>query len=178
MIEKLLKPRNQILLILGLVLVWLAYSFVFVWPAHIQLPTKQDAFLSSIEDGDDHVWEDLISEAYQDQWEFSKSNVLVSLSDVRTNLMALHISWEPEAPEILEDEARLTGDLNFEATALFGADFVTSRLNNLKTPWVFTWKKESWKPWSWKLVRIENPSLSLDGYRPGDIGRRLGNRGL
>ena len=68
MIEKLLKPRNQIRVILGVVLIWLGYSLIFVWPVHIQLPAKQDAFLTSIEDGDDHVWQDLISESYMDQW--------------------------------------------------------------------------------------------------------------
>ena len=49
------------------------------------------------------------------------------------------------------------------------------RTNRLREPFVFTWEKQSFWPWSWKLTRIENPDLpeELYGYEPGDIGKRM-----
>jgi hypothetical protein len=49
------------------------------------------------------------------------------------------------------------------------------QLNRLEEPFVFTWQKKSFLPASWRLVRVENPSLPDDlyGYRPGDIGRAM-----
>ena len=65
--------------------------------------------------------------------------------------------------------------MKFEATGFFATDLITSKLNGIDAPWVFEWKKESWLPWSWKLVRIENSGLDLGSYSPGDLKRQMKN---
>ena len=134
---------------------------------------KQKAFLIAIEEGDNSAWNSLLSESYLDQWEFSKSNAMVALQDVRSQLIGLHIKWESESTMIDEGRGSLQGKMQFEATGFFATDFITSRVNSLDAPWVFQWRKESWLPWSWKLVRIENEDLNLGGYSPGDLGKRM-----
>lgn len=172
MVEKLLKPRSQILIIGGISAAIVLYNLLFEWPASIQVPLKQQAFLVAVEEGDNAAWDHLLSESYRDQWEFSKSNALVALQDVRSQLIGIKIDWNADATFVDEGEGTLRGSMKVEATGFFGTDFITSRINRLDAPWVFHWRKESWRPWSWKLVRIENEDLSLGGYEPGELTRK------
>ncbi|HEY1583637.1 MAG TPA: hypothetical protein VGF73_11125 [Chthoniobacterales bacterium] len=34
-------------------------------------------------------------------------------------------------------------------------------VNSLTTPFELRWRRESWKPWDWKLVEVRNPGLEL-----------------
>ncbi|MGK0188143.1 MAG: hypothetical protein ACI9R3_003935 [Verrucomicrobiales bacterium] len=174
MIEKLLKPRSQALIISSITALVVLYHMVFEWPSSIQLPLKQEAFLIAIEEGDNSAWDTLLSESYEDQWGFSKSDALVALQDVRSQLIGLDVVWTSEDTVIGDEDGKLTGDMHFEASGFFATDLITSRLNGVDKPWVFEWRKESWIPWSWKLVRIENESLNIGRYRPGDLKRKMG----
>lgn len=173
MVEKLLKPRSQALIISGVVILVVLYHSIFEWPSSIQVPLKQEAFLIAIEEGDNSAWDTLLSETYEDQWGFSKSNALVALQDVRSQLIGLDVVWTSEDTMINDGAGTLSGDMHFEATGFFGTDALTSLLNGLDEPWIFEWQKESWIPWSWKLVRIENDSLNIGGYRPGDLKKKM-----
>ena len=175
MVEKLLKPRSQVIIIGSIVSLIVLYNLAFEWPSSIQVPLKQEAFLISLEEGDNGAWDKLLSESYEDQWGFSKSNALVSFQDVRSQFIGLHIEWKPQSTLIDARTGKLTGNMKFDATGLFATDLISSRINSLDAPWVFVWQKESWLPWSWKLVRIENSDLDLGRYSPGDLGR-MGNR--
>jgi hypothetical protein len=44
------------------------------------------------------------------------------------------------------------------------ADMAMGRLDELKQPFSFTWRQRSWKPWDWKLVRIDQPELEVPEY--------------
>jgi hypothetical protein len=175
MLGTLLKPRSQVIIVAGIGITVLLYHNLFVWPAEIQVREKQTAFLDAIEEGDNAAWDNLLSEQYRDQWDFNKVNALISLQDIRSQFMAINISWTLTSEIIESSDATLTGSMKMEATGIYlPSDIVTSRVNRLETPFIFTWKKESWLPWSWKLIRIENSGLDLDGYKPGAIKRRLG----
>ena len=36
------------------------------------------------------------------------------------------------------------------------APIIVGEANRLKTPFIFHWRKENWRPWSWRIHRIEN----------------------
>ncbi|MEZ5326459.1 MAG: hypothetical protein R3F19_15520 [Verrucomicrobiales bacterium] len=173
MIEKLLKPRSQVIIVTGITALIVLYHSLFEWPSDTQVRQKQEAFLLAIEEGDNSAWNSLISESYEDQWGFSKSNALVALQDVRSQFIGLNITWKPESQIVDSGEGKLAGTMKFEATGFFATDMITSRLNKITAPWVFEWQKESWLPWSWRLTRIENPELDLGDYSPGDLKRKM-----
>ncbi len=43
---------------------------------------------------------------------------------------------------------------------------ITDRINPLNEPFRLQWRKQSWKPWEWKLVHASNEALDL----PADAG--------
>ncbi len=45
-----------------------------------------------------------------------------------------------------------------------GSEFapeIVERVNSLTEPFVLHWRRESWRPWDWKLVRVSNPGLEI-----------------
>jgi hypothetical protein len=38
---------------------------------------------------------------------------------------------------------------------------IQERVNSLGTPFELEWRRNSAKPWDWKLVRVGNPSLEI-----------------
>ena len=175
MLEKLFAPRNQVIILSALGFFTLLFHLLLVWPSNFQVRDKQEAFITALEEGDHSTIDDLISEHYRDQWEFDKDDAILSLKDVRSRLMSLSLKWKPSSEQIESPVATLEGTLTAEAVGLyFPAHEITDRINGLEAPFVFRWEKESWIPWSWRLVRIENSDLSLDGYSPGAIKRAFG----
>jgi hypothetical protein len=175
MIQKLLRPRSQVIIVSGITALIVFYHMLFEWPAETQVRLKHEAFLVSIEEGDNSAWNTLLYESYEDQWGFSKSNAMVAMQDVRSQFIGLNIIWQPESEVVDSGDGKLAGEMKFEATGFFATDLITSKLNGIDAPWVFEWKKESWLPWSWKLVRIENSGLDLGSYSPGDLKRQMKN---
>ncbi|MEM1297179.1 MAG: hypothetical protein AAGH89_17570, partial [Verrucomicrobiota bacterium] len=79
--------------------------------------------------------------------------------------------------EIKDAEATVTTNVGLTGSGPSPvAALIVSEANRLNSPWVFTWKKEGAKPWSWKLTRVENPDLpDLRGYQPGQYESFLDN---
>ena len=73
-------------------------------------------------------------------------DLTITVSDARTRIGNAEACWQAQI--------RMTG--RGEATTE-----ITDRVNSLTTPFVFHWRSESWKPWDWKLVKVENRSLDI-----------------
>jgi hypothetical protein len=41
------------------------------------------------------------------------------------------------------------------------AQFIMEQSAQLTEPFHFQWKKESWKPWGWKLVSVDQPQVEI-----------------
>lgn len=90
--------------------------------------------------------------------------------------MTLVISHEDFTSTIEGDDAVVTAKIVVGGNPIgpIGNE-VNRRINQFKEPFVFTWKKESFLPSSWKLISIDQPELpgELYGYKPGDIRRAM-----
>jgi hypothetical protein len=39
--------------------------------------------------------------------------------------------------------------------------YARDEVNALREPFTMTWRKKSWKPWDWELIRVEQPELRI-----------------
>ena len=84
----------------------------------------------------------------------------------------------PEEQELLieDDNAMVSVRLAVSGNVVGPAGGeVTRRINRLEEPFLFTWKKETFLPSSWRLMQIHQSELpsELYGYDPGDIRRAM-----
>ncbi len=97
--------------------------------------------------------------------------------DVGSQFLTLVVTPGEERLEVGDGVATFTTKLTLGGKPLGPAGQEAMRqLNRLEEPFVFTWEKKSFLPASWRLVRVDNPSLPDDlyGYRPATSAGRCG----
>jgi hypothetical protein len=114
--------------------------------------------------------ERLVAENYSDRWGFDREDAVGAIVDVGSQFLALVVTEDEKETVIDGKEATVTARLTFGGNPVGPAGHeVVKRLNQLDEPFVFTWKKGSLLPASWRVVRIDD----LWGYEPGDIRRAM-----
>jgi hypothetical protein len=140
------------------------------------IATKQSDLIVGIEKRSPGRIERLVAENYSDRWGFDREDAVNAIVDVGSQFLALVVTEDEKETVIDGKEATVTARLTFGGNPVGPAGHeVVKRLNQLDEPFVFTWKKESLLPASWRVVRIDNASLPDDlwGYEPGDIRRAM-----
>lgn len=145
-------------------------------PAH-QIAKRQASLIEGIERRSPARIQRLLSRNYEDRWGFTGEQIVESMVDAGSQFMALVVTPEEEVIRFDEEggatvSARLM--LSGKPVGPVGNE-VTRRVNQLAEPFLFEWRKESFLPSSWRLVRVENAALPDDlyGYEPGDIRRAM-----
>lgn len=160
------------LALLAVVAGWVAWE---TRPSNM-ITKKQAALISGIEKRSPSRIERLLAEDYTDRWGFDRQDAVATVVDVGSQFLTLVLNPEEMSVNRVEDRAVVTVRLRVGGKPVGpGGNEVTRRINGLKTPFVFTWEKQSFLPASWRLIRIENPDLpeNLYGYTPGDIRRAM-----
>lgn len=44
------------------------------------------------------------------------------------------------------------------------AQIVMERVNTLRGPFTFAWRKASWRPWDWQLTSVDHPDLNAERF--------------
>lgn len=142
-----------------------------------QIEKRQASLIEGIERRSPARIQRLLSRDYGDRWGFTSEQIVESMVDAGSQFMALVVT--PEDQSIVFGEG---GEATVTARLILGGkpvgpvgNEVTRQINQLKEPFVFVWKKESFLPSSWRLVSVANAALPDDlyGYEPGDIRRAM-----
>lgn len=165
------RSRNFWLVLFVLTIAFAIYLVGHRWKPETQLRMKQSATLVAIESGSHRRLSELVSENYADPWGFKKPEVITAFRELRAQFLVIGVESGEMQLEINEDEAIVTTNLALNGSGPSPvAALIVNEANRLNAPFVFTWKKEDGKPWSWKLIRVENADLSdLRGYQPGQF---------
>lgn len=134
-----------------------------------QVEKRKERFRTALQDQDVDQALAMVADTYQDQWGFTKDDLRLILKDVTSQFVIVNLTFAEEKP------SRQNGDLLYSVRIQLGgrpltpagtvmADFSAQH----RQPFLLTWRKEGWWPWTWRLVRVENPELELPtGYQPG-----------
>lgn len=176
------KPQTQLrngisgavqirILLVSVAIVLAVIGFMRFAAPERQIEKKQATLIRGIEQRKRSKVEKLIADNYSDRWGFDKSDAVTAFLDIGSQFVMLGITEIDPEHKIADDTATVTTHLKIDGTGSPVANLVIRRNNQLKTPYVFEWKKQSWWPGSWRLVKVDNEDLpeNLDGYEPGDI---------
>lgn len=136
---------------------WLSH----LWSAENQVRLHSEHLLAQIEKGNWSATAEMVAPDYHDDWGDDRDLLVNRLR------MTLHfftsLTITPNSPRI--DAGAATGtwtsQVRINGTGAEVAPEMIARINSLTTPFVLRWRKESWRPWDWKLVEAHNPSLEL-----------------
>ncbi|RBP36373.1 hypothetical protein DES53_11784 [Roseimicrobium gellanilyticum] len=103
---------------------------------------------------------ELMTSDYEDEWGHNREDALGLASELFQGFLYLNIEWETTEVTVNQGIAKVRGYAKMNGSGGGFSSEIISKVNSLEKPWVFTWRKESWKPNSWKLVSAKNEELA------------------
>jgi hypothetical protein len=142
--------------------IWAIY-LARLWQAPRQVELHSVHLLAQIQEKDLKAVEDFIGQHYKDQWDHDRTLLLERLREVSRALPNPRIEWTAPAVQTAGGRGTWTAKITLRSTGEF-ADYITSRVNSVESPFEFEWQRGATWPWDWKLVAVKNPSLELPDY--------------
>ena len=156
-----LPPRRVLLTVGGLLLaltLWFALPF---FSASRGVERAWDDFLSALEENDMTELGRLLGDDYADGFGLDRAGCLKLATSVRGQFLVCTVRREQS--EIVLDPSKksaVTRGLIRLGGQGPGAEIIIQASNSSQTPTAFRWRRNSWKPWDWRLVSIDNPDAA------------------
>ena len=135
---------------------------VRLWQPERQVTLHSAHLISHVENRDWDAVGEAIAEDYQDRWGHDRALVLERLREVFRAMPNARVA--PLGPTV--SAAGGTGKWIAKVTITGAGEYaavIEARVNGLPAPFEMEWRNRSWKPWDWKLVRVDNPALEISG---------------
>jgi hypothetical protein len=101
----------------------------------------------------------MLAKDYEDQWGLDRTDSVSFFKEMLQGFIVLDIQWTTEAITVTENTAKVRGHAKVTGSGLGLSQNVIDVTNNLKEPWVFTWRTNGWKPTDWELLSVSNSEL-------------------
>ena len=161
--------RNWIVRIVALIVFYLLGSFA--WPylqsksGQAQRRHEQIIKLAAKRNWD--AVTEMLATDYEDQWSMSRVDSVNLAKEMLQAFLVLNIEWKTDEITVNENIAKIRGHAKLSGSGVGFSQTIMDTVNNLKEPWVFTWRTDGWKPDDWKLLSLRNTELG--GPLPVDV---------
>ncbi|MEO8439334.1 MAG: nuclear transport factor 2 family protein [Spartobacteria bacterium] len=137
------------------------FWLVQLWQAEKQVRLHSEHFISQIEQRD---WSDameFLATDYHDDWGHDRAAIRERLRMVLRCFTSLTITAQQPQVSANAPAGWWSAKVQIEGNGNPFAPEIVQRVNSLAEPFVLHWRRVSWRPWDWKLVRVSNPSLEI-----------------
>lgn len=136
-------------------------ALAFHWSPGRQVRLHQQNLQKAVEK---RKWErvgEFVADDYTDRWGQNRARALEHLPQAFQDFLAIGILNEDVV--IRADGDRHIFEARIKIVGSGGplAQFVMDRVDGLKQPFSFAWRRQTWKPWDWRLVQIDQPEIEI-----------------
>jgi hypothetical protein len=146
--------------LIAAVLTWWLLAAFGTGPEH-QMLIAQEKFVQALERRDWSTVQKTLTDDYMDEFGHDLQSAVDSGRQLLAHFYTLTITQDITKKLAVADSGMVHAHLRVQATGAGLSQTVLSKANGLTEPWVFHWHKKGKSPWSWKLVQIHHPQLSL-----------------
>lgn len=129
------------------------------WRPSRQVRLHQRDLLRAVEDRKWPTVGEFFAPDYRDRWGQTKPQILERLPQIFADFLALGVLAENETFSRQDGAPVIREHLRLVGSGGPIAQFVIQESAHLTAPFSFKWRRESWKPWDWALVEVDQPQL-------------------
>jgi hypothetical protein len=146
----------------GISAIALAIFLVRLWQPEAQVRKHSEHLLEAVMDHDWDRFDRMVADEYRDQWGHDRATVLERTKMVAHYARGLQIHAIGSNVQVENRSAKWRAYISIDgAKDDEGIAMMKERLSTVKTPFELEWRRNSGKPWDWKLVGVRNPQLEL-----------------
>jgi hypothetical protein len=142
-------------------LVLFALLLVLHWRPSHQVRLHQDHLLRAVENRKWKMAGEFMAEDYKDSWEQTKPVVLARLPQIFSDFLACGVIAENTSLTWTNGEPAIQSQIHIVGSGGPIAQLVMEESKHLSEPYSFKWRRQSWKPWDWKLIEVSQPQLRM-----------------
>jgi hypothetical protein len=139
-----------------------AIYLLWLWQPERQVMKHQENILKSIEKRNWSSFAKFIAADYSDRWKHDRTFVLRESREIFRHFFAVEIESGNTQQMISGGKGLVTAQIRLAGNGTPIAELVKQEVNSLREPFSFEWKRKSWKPWDWQLVRLDHPRLNVN----------------
>jgi hypothetical protein len=141
--------------------------FLFIlWSPERQVRLHQEHLLAAVSDKNWARVASFIAEDYSDRWGHDKAFVAAAAREVFAQFIALDLSMQNPMLNMRDGNGEVAARLIAKGSGGPFAQMAIDKLQELREPFTFHWQKRIWKPWDWKLTRLNHPTLEVPAELP------------
>jgi hypothetical protein len=103
----------------------------------------------------------LMAEDYRDGWDMNREEAVSLGRELFQGFLMLELQWRPTSVVLEGKTATVTGFIKAGGTGAGLSQEIIGRLNRLQSPFVFSWRKDGWRPGDWRLVSVNQAELDI-----------------
>lgn len=130
------------------------------WQSERQVQLHQRHLLEAAQNRDFKALKALLDDSFRASGGQDKTAALQEMAEGLRYFFSLEITASETQTSLAHAEANITARLHLEGRGLAAADAIQSLVNSSKDPFQFTWRRQSWKPWDWRLVSAGHPYIT------------------
>lgn len=152
------KTSGTIALVLAVII---AMWCVRLWQPERQIRLHQRHLLEAAENRNWKKLKLLLDDDFKTPNGIDKKLALGTLAEALRPFMSVHITGTETHLDRNGRVAKTGQILRLDGMGSAFAEAIKSAVNQSNDPFEFTWERKSWKPWDWRLVRVEHPLLNF-----------------
>jgi hypothetical protein len=102
----------------------------------------------------------LMAVDYHDAWDMKREEAIAIAMQMLQSFLTLDLQWQLSSVKMEGNTAIITGRMKVAGNGLPPSAEILNYINDLREPFVFTWRKDGWKPRDWRLVHVTQPELA------------------
>ena len=138
---------------------------IFILPSQFsaekRLRAAHASLLDAVRDASRPRMARILADDYKDGWGMNKSEAIGLAIQVNQQFLTLEMEVKGLEMAVTDKTAKTQLTVNLRGGGSAGADAVREKVAHLKVPFVLEWRRESWTPWSWKLVSVTQSEIRL-----------------
>ena len=142
----------------------LALFLLWLWKPERQVRLHTSHFLKAVERRNWDRAQDFLGLTYSDRWHHTRESAMADAREAFRQFLFLTVQNHTDACDMEGDHATAHTVVRISGSGGPVAQLVMERVNDLHSPFLFTWRKASWKPWDWQLERVDHPELSAERF--------------
>lgn len=157
-----MKLRPRILVVGGLLaLAGAALFLLWLWQPERQVKLHQKHLIGAVSDRNWKKVGRFLSPDYEDHWGFTRETAPQAGAQVFRHFFSLTVRAESEGLSVSKTEATIFNRLSLDGAGSAIAQEVVRRVNRLRRPFRFEWRRASSRPWDWQLVSVDQQELII-----------------